>query len=48
MIVGDAARMRKPRIGLPLLSGMPFWLAVVVYIVLIDIMMYVTHRAFHT
>lgn len=48
MIVGDAAPDAEPRIGLSLLSGMPFWLAVVVYIVLIDIMMYVTHRAFHT
>lgn len=48
LIMGDSTPGATPSIGLSLLAGMPFWLAVAVYIVLIDIMMYVTHRAFHT
>lgn len=47
MITGTGVPGADAPIGLPLLSGMPFWLSVVVYLGLIDVMMYATHRAFH-
>lgn len=48
MIFGGSALGPDGSPGLQLLTGMPFWLSALVYISLIDVMMYATHRAFHT